>query len=317
MHPLLRPLLAFVVLVTVVTACGGGDDDDIGGVGGLGGVAEDVDAGRDDPGADDDADRDDADPEGDADPAGGEDPEGDQEGADGGDGPGPISGETATLRMVNLVGSAEGGIDVDVVGPAEDFGSDYVYGSVRYGEVAEIEFPEEWDARLVRAGTDELVGDGFTVYDDTEPGRVVVYRGGTGSTFGAFLEDRRDGYATLGVVSAIADADPNRRYRPSDPDGVCLYSVGNDVPAPMATPAEGGDTTGIISLGLVDDFVWYVEPGPQVIAYADAADDVFTQVEDCASFAFSAEIEAREGKAVFVAFYGDSSDVQSTVYYEE
>ncbi len=250
---------------------------------------------------------------------GGDEGESDLDGGDvdAPDGLGPISGEMATLRMINLVGSAKGGIDVDVVGPAEDFSSDYVYGSVGYGEVAEIEFPVQWDATLVRAGTDVDVGGTFTVHDDTEPGRVVVYRDGGASTFGAFLEDRLDGYAIVGVVSAIADPDPNRRYRPSDVNGVCLYSVGHEVPAPMATPAEGGETTGIISLGLVDDFVWYIEAGPQVISYGDAAEDVFSQVDDCSSFAFSAEIDAEEGKAVFVAFYGDSSNVQSTVYYEE
>jgi hypothetical protein len=219
--------------------------------------------------------------------------------------------------MINLVGAEEGGVDVDVVGPAEDFTSDHVYGSVPYGEVAEIEFPTKWDPKLVRAGTDEELASGYTVHDDTDPGRVVVYRGGSGSTFGPFVEDRKEGYATVGVVSAIADPDPNRRYRPSTPDGVCLFSVGDEVPAPMATAAEGGDTSGILGLGLVGDFVWYVEPGPQVIAYGDAAADVFTQGDDCSDFAFSAEIDAVEGKAVFVAFYGDSADVRSTVYYEE
>jgi hypothetical protein len=309
----LKLLAAVVALIVLAGACGDDDQSIVGDVdvgaedlgGGAGADLETSDGGArlgDDGSGDGDADGDVVDGNGDGDVD---------------TGLGPIGGETATLRMINLVGSSKGGIDVDVVGPAEDISSDYVYGSVRYGEIAEIEFPTDWDARLVRAGTDQAVGGTFTVYDDTEPGRVVVFRDDGASTFGAFIEDRLDGYATLGVVSAIADPDPNRRYRPSDPDGVCLYSVGNEVPAPMATPAEGGDTRGIISLGLLGDFVWYVEPGPQVITYGDAAEDVFSQVDDCSSFAFSAEIDAVEGKAVFVAFYGNSSSVQSTVYYEE
>lgn len=87
--------------------------------------------------------------------------------------------------------------------------------------------------------------------------------------------------------------------------------------APMATPADGGETGGILSAGLVDDFVWFIEPGPQTITFGDAAADVFEQVEDCSSFAFDVEIEPVEGKAVFVAFYGPSDNVQATVYYEE
>lgn len=241
--------------------------------------------------------------------------DGDDE-SDGG-GVGPMGGEMATLRMINLVRTQDGGVDVDVVGPAEDFTSDYVYGTVAYGSVAEIEFPVQWDASLVRAGTTEAVGGSITVFDDTEPGRVVAFRDDGASTFGAFVEDRKDGFATVGMVSAIADPDPNRRYRYSSPDGVCLFSVGDQVPAPMATAAEGGDTRGILSTGLVDDFVWYIEAGPQEITHADAAADVFTQGDDCSSKAFSADIDAVEGKAVFIAFYGDSSDVRSTVYYEQ
>jgi hypothetical protein len=283
----------------VAVACGGEDDDDDLGLDADASAEQADDEQVDDEPADGAVDDDDAVDE-----------------AEVGDA-GAMDGETAMLRMVNLTGAAEGGVDVDVIGPAEDFTSDHVYGSVAYGEIAEIEFPVGWDAQLVRAGTDEVVGGPFTVHDDTEPGRVVAFRDGSGSTFGAFVEDRLEGYASVGVVSAIADPDPNRRWRYSSPDGVCLYSVGHDVPAPMATPAEGGETGGILTLGLVGDFVWYIEPGPQVITLADAAADVFEQVEDCTSIAFDVEVDPQEGKAVFVAFYGPSDDVRATVYYEE
>jgi hypothetical protein len=281
---------------SIAVACGGDDDD----VGGGDAVVDDlVDAELPDDEADDD----------------GFDDGGPDEGNVGDSG--AMAGEMATLRMVNLTGSSEGGVDVDVIGPGADFSSDHVYGSVAYGEVADIEFPEGWDARLVRAGTDEVVGGPFTVHDDTEPGRVVAFRDGSGSTFGAFVEDRLPGHAAVGIVSAIADPDPNRRWRYSSPEGVCLFSVGSNVPAPMATPAEGGETSGILSLGLVGDFVWYIEPGPQVITLSDAAPDVFEQGEDCSSIAFDVEVEAVDGKAIFVAFFGASDDVRSTVYYEE
>jgi hypothetical protein len=311
--------LVLLVLVASVAACGGGDDDAVLGAddGRSGAQADDGDTGDASDTDADDGDADAAAEDGDEDGSGDADTDFGEGGAERGDGSGPLDADMATLRMINLVGVAEGGIDVDVVGPAEDITSDHVYGTVAYGEVAEIEFPEQWDARLKRAGTDEEVGGTFTVYDDTEPGRVVAFREEGASTFGAFVEDRKDGYATIGVVSAIDDPDPNRSYRPSNPDGVCLFSVGDEVPAPMATAAEGGDTRGILTLGLVSDFVWYIEPGPQVVTYGDSAEDVFEQGDDCTSFAFDAEIDAEAGKAVFVAFYGPSSDVRSTVYYEE
>lgn len=297
MRKYMGALTVVAVLTSLMAACGGDDDD---------GAASDSNT-SDVPDEEVDDIIDDLE-EGDFDDV--------VEADDGGD-TGPMSGDRAILRMVNLSGAAEGGVDVDVVGPAADFTSRYVYGSVRYGEVAEIEFPEGWDAYLVRAGTDEEVGGPFTVHDDTEPGRVVAFRDGSGSTFGAFVEDRLPGYASVGIVTAIADPDPNRRWRYSDTEGVCLYSVGSNVPAPMATPADGGETGGILSAGLVDDFVWFIEPGPQTITFGDAAADVFEQVEDCSSFAFDVEIEPVEGKAVFVAFYGPSDNVQATVYYEE
>jgi hypothetical protein len=230
---------------------------------------------------------------------------------------GPFEGDTATLRMANLVGASEGGIDVDVVGPAADFTSDHVYGSVRYGEIAELEFPAGWDARLFRSGTAEAVSGSSTVHDDTDTGQVVVFRDDGATRLGAFPEDRKPGYSIVGMASAIADDDPQRRWRYSSADGVCLFSVGDEVPAPMATAAEGGDTRGILSVGQVDDFVWYVEPGQQTLYFADAADDVFSQGDDCSSRAFEVDIDAPEGKAVFVALYGASDDVQATVYYED
>lgn len=244
---------------------------------------------------------------------------GDDDGS-GGDDEGPISSgvDTATLRMVNLVGAAEGGITVDVVGLATDFsGEDVVYATVGYGEIATFEFPEDFDARVVRSGTDEPLSGSYTVYDDTEPGTVAVFYDGGTFTGGPDPETRREGYATVGVFAAIADPDPNRVYRPSTPDGVCLFSLGNEVPAPMATSAEGGETSGILNLPIVGDRAFLVEPGPQTITYSNAAKDVFEQGDDCSSIAFSVDIVAEEGKAVFVGLYGDSSDVQSVVYVEE
>jgi hypothetical protein len=240
---------------------------------------------------------------------------------DGGGDSGALDAETATLRMVNLVGVEDGGIDVDVVGTGADITSDHVYATVAYGEVAELEFPVDWDARVVRTGTDEEVAASHTVHSDTEPGRVVVFRDtGTYSgadNLGAFPEDRKDGLSIVGMASAIVDDDPNRTWRFSTEDGVCLFSLGNEVPAPMATAADGGETGGILTVQLVDDFVWYVEPGAQTLSFADSAADVFEQGDDCSSHAFDVDIEPEEGKAVFVALYGTSDDVRSTVYYED
>ena len=228
-----------------------------------------------------------------------------------------FDGEMATLRMVNLVGVTEGGVDVDVVGPGADLTSSHVYGSVAFGEIAEIEYPAQFDAQLVRAGTDEAIGGSATVHDDTEPGQVVVFRDDGASTLGAYHEDRKGGYAPIGLASAIVDDDPNRTWRWSTEDGTCLFSLGNEVPAPMATAADGGDTRGILTLQLVDDFVWYVQPGPQTISFADSAADVFGQGDDCSSPAFDVDIDAEEGKAVFLAIYGTGDDIRTTVYYEE
>lgn len=282
-----RRRLAVLTAVLVLTACGGGD----------GGVSSAGDDNNDN--------------------SKNEDVSGSAEEPGRGSGGDAWEGDRAILRMINLVGVADGGVDVDVIGPAADFSSDYVYGTVAYGEIAEIEFPEGFDPRIVRSGTDEPVGAGsVTVHGDTEPGRVIVYRDADAGTYGAFEEHRKEGFATVGLVSAIVDPDPNRRYRPSNSEGVCLFSLGTEVPAPMGTPAEGGNTGSILGLGLVGDFAFYVEPGPQTITYADSDEDPSSQGEDCSSFAFDVDIDAEEGKAVFIAFYGDSSDVQATVYRE-
>lgn len=243
--------------------------------------------------------------------------EGDGSDGSGGSDTSPLDGEMATLRMVNLVGVAEGGVDVDVVGPASDIVSDHVYGTVAFGQVAEIEFPSQWDARLVRAGTDVPVGVSDTVYGDTADGQVVVFRDDDASLLGPYHEHRRDGYAPIGIATAIVDADPLRTWRWSSDDGVCLFSVGHDVPAPMATAAEGGETSGILTLGLVGDFVWYVEPGPQRITFADSAPDVFEQGDDCSRITFAVDIDAEAGRPIFVALYGPSDDVRSVVYQPE
>jgi hypothetical protein len=282
---------AAVVLALVVASCGGGDDIGLPEV-----DDESVEVPTDDDGGDD--------------PGSG--------GDGGGDGPIPSGVDTATLRMVNLVGAAEGGITVDVVGFATDFsGEDVVYATVGYGEIATFEFPEDFDARVVRSGTDEPLSSSYTVYDDTEPGTVAVFYDTGTFTGGPDPETRREGYATVGVFAAIADPDPNRIFRPSTPDGVCLFSLGNEVPAPMATAAEGGETSGILNLPIVGDRAFHIEPGPQTITYSNAAKDVFEQGDDCSSIAFSVDVVAEEGQGVFVGFHGDSSDVRSVVYVEE
>lgn len=238
-------------------------------------------------------------------------------GNDRGEPSGALDTDTAILRMVNLVGAGEGGVEVDVIGPGADITTPHVYGTVAYGELAEIDFPVRWDARLVRAGTNQAVSSTQTVHRDTDPGQVVVFRDDSASKLGAFPEDRRDGFSIVGIASAISDDDPNRRWRFSTRDGVCLFGVGDQVPAPMATAADGGDTRGILTLGVADDFVWYVKPGAQTLSFAHATANVFDQGDDCSSPAFDVDIEAKEGKAVFVAVYGTSDDVRSTVYYEE
>lgn len=281
-------VVSALVVLSLAAACGGDDPDTA------------------DPGA--------AVGTGDDDGSGGEE--------NGGDGSGRPAGETVTLRMINLVGHTEGGIDVDVAGPGEDF-SLVRYQTVAYGEIAEIEVPDEFGVTLWRVGTEEVVGPPVSVFGDTPTGQVVVVRDEAAGTLGADPEDRVEGFATVGVVSAIDDPDPNRAYLPTDDSGTCLYGVSPE-PSPddnfpttnYATPEDGGDTSGISPLTLVSDRVLYVEPGPQLMAWAVQDEDVFEQGEDCSNRAFETEIDAEDGRAVFIAFYGDSSDVQVTVYNE-
>lgn len=251
---------------------------------------------------------------------GGDGDEDDDDGGSAGDGQGKLAGDLVTIRLINLLGHSEGGTDAEVMGPGEDF-QPAVYDEVAYGEIIEVEFPKQWDVQLRRLDNGE-VASGHTAFDDTPPGQVVVYSDGGATELGGEPEDRVDGWTTVGVVSAIHDPDnPATAFVPTDDTGTCLYGV-NPGPSPdgyptnYATIADGGDSSGIAPLTLVGDRVYLAEPGTILVAWSYMDEDAASQDDDCSRRAFEAEVEGEDGKAVFVAFYGDVDDVQHTVYNE-